>query len=253
MKESLYDLHRQIEEKHWWFTARRQIIRKVLTGVVPPKEGLCLVNVGCGTGADLSYFSRFYRCIGIDSSSSAVAAAQNCAPEATVILGSSAEVVPHREGREQRVWLILDVLEHIEDERNFFSNYAEKMQPGEAIIITVPANPNLWSFHDVSFGHYRRYTDKTFTNIWAKLPFEDLLLSYFNTRLYPLIWLVRNINIKLGKTGGEEDTDFQVLPPLLNSILHKIFYGEHKRILRVLDGGSPYQYGTSLIAVLTRI
>ncbi len=253
MKESLYDLHKQIEEKHWWFTARRQIIHGILHRLSPPKEGLSLINVGCGTGGDLSYLSNSYRCIGIDSSSKAVAAAQKCAPEATVILGSNVEAVPQRQEGEQRVWLFLDVLEHIENERIFFLNYTEMMEPGEITIITVPANPNLWSSHDVSFGHYRRYTQQTLKIIWHKLPFEILLLSYFNTRLYPLIWLIRNIENKIGKTAGQEDSDFRLLPSLMNNILHKIFYGEHKRITQILNGGTAYYYGTSLIAVLIHI
>jgi ubiquinone/menaquinone biosynthesis C-methylase UbiE len=249
----LYDLHKQIEEKHWWFTARRQIIHGILHRLSPPKEGLSLINVGCGTGGDLSYLSNSYRCIGIDSSSKAVAAAQKSAPKATVILGSNVEAVPQRQESEQRAWLFLDVLEHIKSERNFFSTYAEVMEPGETTIITVPANPKLWSSHDESFGHYRRYTEKTLKMIWHKLPFEILLLSHFNTRLYPLIWLIRNIENKIGKTAGQEKSDFQLLPRLMNTVLHKIFYGEHKRILGLMDGGSPYHYGISLIAVLKRI
>lgn len=253
MKESLYNLHEKIEKKHWWFTARREIIGGVLFRIAPPSKVKTLINVGCGTGADLSYLSQSYRCIGLDASSSAVVAAQRCAPNSQIILGSSANALPKRQEGESRVWLFLDVLEHIEDERNLFSNFACEMGSGEIAIITVPANPSLWSSHDVSFGHYRRYTVETLTNIWAKLPFEVLLLSYFNTRLYPLIWLIRNIDIKLGKTAGQEETDFQLLPSLLNTILHKIFSGEHKRMLGILDGGSAYKYGTSLIAVLTRI
>jgi len=253
LKETLYNLHKQIEEKHWWFTARRQIIHKILTRIATPEDGLSLINIGCGTGGDLSYLSNSYRCIGIDSSSTAVTAAQKCAPKANIILGSNVEAVPQRQKSEHRVWLFLDVLEHIEEERNFFSTYAEVMEPGEAVIITVPANPSLLSSHDESFGHYRRYTDKTLKMIWYKLPFESLILSHFNTRLYPLIWLIRNIENKIGKTAGKEESDFQLLPSLMNTILHKVFYGEHKRILGIMDGGSPYHFGTSLIAVLTRI
>jgi ubiquinone/menaquinone biosynthesis C-methylase UbiE len=253
LKESLYNLHQQIEEKHWWFAARRQIIHKILSRIAPPEEGLSLINIGCGTGGDLLYLSNSYRCIGLDSSSTAVVAAQKCAPKATVILGSNVEAVPQRKANEQRVWLFLDVLEHIQEARTFFSSYAEVMEPGETVVITVPANPTLWSSHDESFGHYRRYTDKTLKMIWDKLPFKIVLLSHFNTRLYPLIWIIRNIEYKLGKTAGQEGSDFQLLPSLMNTILHKIFYREHKRILGIMDGGSPYHYGVSLIAVLTRI
>ena len=252
MKETLYELHKEIEKKHWWFTARRQIIHKILTRVAPLDDNQSIVNIGCGTGADLSYLSNSYRCIGIDSSKTAVSAAQKCAPNATVILGSNAEALPKRLKGEHRIWLFLDVLEHIQEDRLFFSSYSQMMEPGETTVITVPANPKLWSSHDVSFGHYRRYTDQTLQLIWEKLQFKCLIFSYFNSRLYPLIWLIRNIEIKIGKTTGKDETDFRHLPGLINTILHKLFYGEHKRILGILDGGSPYHYGTSIIAVLRR-
>ena len=252
MKETLYELHKEIEKKHWWFTARREIIHKILIRVAPPDDNLSIVNIGCGTGADLSYLSNSYRCIGIDSSKTAVSAAQKCAPSATVILSSSVEVVPKRLESERRLWLFLDVLEHIQDAHMFFSSYTQLMEPGETVIITVPANPKLWSYHDEAFGHYRRYTDKTLQLIWCELPYKCLLLSHFNTRLYPLIWLVRKIENILGKTTGKDGSDFQLLPELLNTMLHKIFYGEYKRLLRIMDGSSSYKYGTSLIAVLTK-
>jgi hypothetical protein len=253
LKDSLYDLHKQIEDKHWWFTARRHIIHTILARIAPPNKDLTLMNIGCGTGGDLSYLSCSYRCIGIDSSTTAVLAAEKRAPHATVILGSDVEAVPQRFESEKRLWLFLDVLEHIQEEHTFFSNYTQVMEPGENVIITVPANPKMWSFHDESFGHFRRYTDKTLQLIWKRLPFECLLFSHFNSRLYPLIWLLRNFENKIGKTAGKDGSDFQLIPGLINIIFHKLFYGEHKRIIRILDGGSPYNYGTSLIAVLKRV
>lgn len=253
MKNSLYDLHKKIENNHWWFTARRKIVCSLLTYLSPPEERLSVINVGCGTGGDLLYLSKYYRCIGIDSSRAAVVAARERAPKAKVILGSDAKAVPSKRKYEKRAWLFLDVLEHIENELNFFSNYAEMIEPGEITIITVPANPKLWSSHDVAFGHYRRYTEETLKLIWEKLPFKVLLFSHFNTRLYPLIWLSRKLKIKFGKAKLEKDTDFCILPPSLNTILHKIFYSEHKRILGIINGGSSYSCGASLIVVLKKV
>jgi hypothetical protein len=253
LKESLYDLHEKIEDKHWWFKGRRQILYKLIAAIAPPKKSLTLVNVGCGTGGDLSFLSSSYRCIGIDSSSRALAAAEKCAPKASVILGSNFEAVPPRQKGECRVWLFLDVLEHIKEELDFFSGFSNIFEVGEKIIITVPANPKLWSSHDESFGHYRRYTEESLKRIWNDLPFKIILLSRFNSRLYPLIWLIRSIKNKIGKKTGQKETDFFLLPSALNSLLYKIFCGEHKRILGIMDGDTPYYYGTSLIAVLARV
>ena len=225
----------------------------MLTYLSPPEQGLSVISIGCGTGGDLSYLSKYYRCIGIDSSRAAVIAARERAAKTKVLLGSDAKAVPSKRKHEKRAWLFLDVLEHIENELNFFSDYAEIIEQGEITIITVPANPKLWSSHDEAFGHYRRYTEESLKKIWEKLPFKVLLFSYFNTRLYPLIWLSRKLKIKLGKTELDKDTDFCILPPLLNTILHKIFYSEHKRMLKIIHGGSSYSYGASFIVVLKKV
>lgn len=253
MKENLYDLHENIEDKHWWFTARRQILLKLIARIAPPEKFPTLINIGCGTGGDLLYLSNSYQCIGIDSSSRAVAAAKKYAPKASVILGNNFKAVPPRQKGEKRVWLFFDVLEHIKEEQDFFGDFSKIVEAGEKIVITVPANPKLWSSHDESFGHYRRYTVETLKKIWNDLPFKILLLSHFNSRLYPLIWLIRSIKNKIDKNTGQKETDFHLLPSPLNTLLYKIFYSEHKRILGIMDGDAPYHYGTSLIAVLVKV
>jgi SAM-dependent methyltransferase len=252
MDDRQHDLHSQLENNHWWFIARREIIRRLLFRVVPPSNDFTVVEVGCGTGGNLAYFSRFYRSIGIDISPLAVAAARRRCPNSLVVRGANPTDLPARQHGEKRVWLFLDVLEHIEDEFSFFGEFAMDIDPRESIVITVPANPKMWSPHDVSFGHYRRYTRESLVNVWDGLSFEKRLLSYFNSRLYPLIRLVRVWTKRGGKAKGQAGTDFNPLPSPLNKLLYKIFSGESNRLLKALDGHHAYNCGASLIAVLTK-
>ncbi len=56
------------------------------------------------------------------------------------------------------VMLLLDVLEHVEDDRAFLAALArESLQPGGHALVSVPAWPALFSAHDRRLKHHRRY------------------------------------------------------------------------------------------------
>jgi SAM-dependent methyltransferase len=55
--------------------------------------------------------------------------------------------------------LLLDVLEHIEDDRGFLDELVRgKLAPGGQVLISVPAWPALYAEHDVVLSHHRRYS-----------------------------------------------------------------------------------------------
>ena len=53
--------------------------------------------------------------------------------------------------------LMMDVLEHVDDDRGLLRHYAAKVPPGAHFLVTVPAFAFLWSGHDVFLEHKRRY------------------------------------------------------------------------------------------------
>ena len=67
-----FELNARIEEEHWWFCARRQIIEKLVRHLLPPADDVSIIDVGCGTGANIAALSRDYRGIGIDPSADAI-------------------------------------------------------------------------------------------------------------------------------------------------------------------------------------
>ncbi|HKD38029.1 MAG TPA: hypothetical protein VKB78_14550, partial [Pirellulales bacterium] len=118
---------------------------------------------------------------------------------------------------------------------------------------TVPADPRLWNLHDQSFGHYRRYDRDRLIDLWEGLPLKPLLVSHYNSRLYPLVKTVRTINRWRGATAGSAGTDFRIPPAPLNKLLENAFAGERHKLCRALGarrGG--YSQGVSLIALLQR-
>jgi len=55
--------------------------------------------------------------------------------------------------------LMLDVLEHIEDDTDFLDKYVTPaLAPDARLMITVPAYPSLFVEHDRALAHFRRYS-----------------------------------------------------------------------------------------------
>ena len=242
-----------MEEKHWWFLARRKIVLELARRAVPPSLDKTVVDFGCGTGGNLAAFAEDYRCVGLDPAAEAVSEARRRFPWAQFIHGVSPEQTEAAcSGAD--LLLLMDVLEHVRDDRDLLLQLVSPLKTGAHILITVPAEMSLWSPHDVSFGHFRRYDQPGLEKLWKGLPLRPLLVSYYNAHLYPLVRCARTLARLRGKAAGEAGTDFKLPPPPINRMLEKIFGSEAGRLLDRLEGRrtSGYRRGVSLIAVLRK-
>lgn len=253
MNDSQFELHAQIEQRHWWFTARREIIRRLIAMLVPPGEGKQVVDIGCGTGANIASLANGYRCTGIDVSARATELARQRFPDTEFVCGVAPEAV-RRQIEAASLVTIMDVLEHVADDFELLSKLLNASCPGTYFIVTVPADQRLWSPHDEHLGHYRRYDFDRLKSTWLGLPVTCLMLSYFNARLYPAIRLMRLLTSWAKTTAGSAGTDLRLPSAPMNRLLHRMFAGEAESLCHALEsgGGPAYKRGVSLIAVLRR-
>jgi len=243
----------EAEEKYWWFVARRRIVREMVRHLEAPSLQKTIVDVGCGTGANAAALAKDYRCIGVDYSEEAIRLARLRFPGVPFFCG--AVLNDFKELMEPAsVFLLLDVLEHIEEDRMFLESLLKVARPGSHFLITVPADPRLWGEYDVRCGHYRRYEPDRLASLWKGQPVTARLLSYFCMRLYPAIWAFRAIHRFRGRRPevAREETD--VPPAPLNLLLERIFFGESKVLVELLEGRRQqgFSFGSSLMAVLRR-
>jgi trans-aconitate methyltransferase len=252
MQNEQFELHATIEQRHWWFVARRRILCRLIAEVLPPSRETTIVDVGCGTGANIAALADRYRCLGIDTSAEAIALSRGRFPEVQFLTGAAPKDLGD-EAFHARLFLLSDVLEHVADDFAMFSELMAAASPGCFFLLTVPADESLWSEHDESFGHYRRYDRARLEQIWAGLPVKILMTSYFNARLQPIIRLVRVWNRFRGHAAGAAGTDFWIPSRPANALLTAFFAGEIHRLLGVLHGRKQgYRTGASLIALLQR-
>ena len=252
MQSEQFQLHAQIEAEHWWFVGRRRVLRH-LVELLLPTPGTSVVDVGCGTGANIAALSDRYLATGIDTSGEAIELARRHYPHVEFFCGRAPDDFCDLFAMADLV-LLMDVLEHVRDDIGLLARLIDSLRPGAQVLITVPADPSLWSPHDQSFGHYRRYDAAMLERLWAKLPVTPRLLSYFNARLYPIVKLVRTFSRLRGTSAGDAGTDFRRLPKPIDRALASVLAGESRRFADLLSGESQHVYrnGVSLLAVLVR-
>jgi len=241
MERAVFDRMAELDQHHWWFLARRRILEQLIVRVVRPPEGARVLEVGCGTGHNLAMLGKFGELDASELDSSARALStkrlgrevkEAKLPDLSMFKRNSYDLIA-----------LLDVLEHVPDDLGSLRAIHRRLKPGGALLLTVPANPWMWSAHDAAHHHFRRYTRKQLEKLFLRSGLEVQMLSYFNALLYPLIAAARIV----GKLLRRESSDDKLPGNAVNTVLNKIFGLEAAMLGRV-----PMPFGVSLIAVVRR-
>lgn len=135
-----------------------------------------------------------------------------------------------------------DVLEHVKEDVESLKRLRASIKPDGKLVMTVPAFPFLWSRHDETHHHFRRYTRPQLKQKLQEAGFELEYISYFNSLLFPLVVAARMVK----KAFGLADTPDDGMPAQgLNRILRTIFSSERHWI-----GKISVPFGVSLVAVV---
>ena len=246
MRKDQFEIHAEIEDDHWWFQVRREILSDQIAKYQPSAR--LIAEIGCGTGGNIKALSNMgYDVIGTDIDSLATRLARERV-DGDIYTGDFTETFKAY-WDEIDVVILADVLEHVENDRQFLNNLMEYIRPGTIIVLTVPAMPVLWSEHDVILGHYRRYTADQLTMLLNELDgAECLFKSYFNSLLFPEIFLFRLVNRLLPKKQKVRHSDLKQPHPLINKILRTIFSWE-----KIWFGGNrTFPVGVSFLATIKK-
>jgi len=241
MNAAEFDLHAALEDRHWWFRARREIILCLLKRNLPSLHSKRILEIGCGTGGNLRLLSRHCRAMGTEIDPYAAQLAKQRAG-CEIRCGNIASTLTSADPAPDAV-LMLDVLEHVMDDQSLLLEALAILPVGGLLVITVPADEQLWSQHDIKLGHFRRYTQEKLAALWQQQPVELVLLSGFNSLLYPLVRIARRL--KAQKTA--DASDLKPVSPLLNFLLYQVFASE-RHLLPWLS----LPWGCSLVAILRK-
>lgn len=191
-----------------------------------------MLDIGCGTGANLTLAGAGVRTLGVDIH------IEELAPG---MLQGDAVSLPLR-SRSVDVILALDVLEHVDDGA-LLEEAARVLRRGGRLILTVPAVSALWSVRDEAAGHRRRYSRSTLRAVVTRHGFRIRELRGFQFLLLPVVVLSR-----LTRPASTAARDFEDAPP---HFLNRLFLAIN-RIEQLLPHWLQPPVGSSLALVAVK-
>jgi SAM-dependent methyltransferase len=141
--------------------------------------------------------------------------------------------------------IMMDVLEHIENDKIFFDVIVNKLKNGGIMLITVPAWQFLFSAHDVKSLHYRRYNRKQLLALLKHNEIKTEKCHYFYTSLF----LARLAFISKKDKFGGNDIGWKYSEKNIMTIIVKTVLDIDFWINKILDKIGVHLPGLSLIAV----
>ena len=222
MKEHTYPIMFRVEQEHWWYTGRR----KILSGFV---EEICrqvtdrrprILDVGCGTGANLLMLSEYGDAEGVDISEDALAFCRERGLD-KVSLGAG-EKLPYEDGTFDLV-TALDVVEHMDDDLAGLREMRRVLRPGGRVLLFVPTFMFLWGLQDAVSNHRRRYRLPELRRVLEQAGFEIERTTYANITFFLPILVMRQL---MRLTGLKADSENNINVTALNGVLGSVFGAE---------------------------
>ena len=232
------------EGRHFWFLARKRIVREILQQIAPRLgEGFRAVEAGCGNGdllGVLEGMSGHPFAVGIDLFHEGLQHARGRV--SCPLIRGDVRNVAFRKPFD--LVLLCDVLEHVDDDAAALENIHRFLKPAGTLLLTVPAHPSLWSAFDDAAGHRRRYTGSELERRLLRAGFSVEYLTHFMAPVFPLVWLKRRVAepcMPSGRTG-------LAVIPLVNGFLERLLAAEIPLVL----SRRRIPFGSSILALASR-
>ncbi|GHU35131.1 hypothetical protein AGMMS50256_29810 [Betaproteobacteria bacterium] len=122
--------------------------------------------------------------------------------------------------------LLMDVLEHVENDVSLLTDYTSKVPSGTQFLISVPAFQFLWSGHDVFLGHKRRYQLKEIESVARQAGLTVKHGNYYFGVVFPLAVVTRFAGNILGERQ-QPRSQLKQHSSFVNGILSTLSSAEH--------------------------
>ncbi len=229
--------------EHWWWRARETILLDEFRRIgLRTGGGLEILDVGCGDALFFPTLTQFGHPRGIEIDERLLD------PDGPFRNQISIQPLgdPCYEDPSWRFDLItaLDVVEHIEDDRNAIASIVRMLRPGGLLLVTVPAFEFLWDELDELNCHHRRYTVGGLKEILNVPELELVRIRYAFRSLFLPKLLIRWVN----EAGFCRVAPESIPPTSINRIARQYSILED-RLLNTI----PLPFGTSVFALARRV
>lgn len=244
MHQSYSQYYADLWRRHWWWRVRHEVVLRELSRVTGSSTTAAprprILDIGCAGGVAFDDFSRFGEVYGIEPDPQLVESTPQWRHRVEQVMFGP----DYRAEQPFDVILMLDVLEHIENDRGTLQSLRSLLKPGGYAILTVPALGWLWSVHDDINLHFRRYHRRPLRQLLTQAGFEVHRLKYLFGWSLPLVYLRTWLSNK-----QPEKYRVEVPSAPVNAVFAGLTRGENA-LSNVLGLSPPW--GSSLLAVVRR-
>ena len=245
MQQHTYAIMDRVEDSHWWFVGRRAILetflRRISLSLVTRHSSLRILDVGCGTGANLEMLSQFGSAEGVDVSDEAL---DFCRSKGLAVQKGLAETLPYADNTFD-ITTALDVVEHLDDDVAGLKEMHRVTKTGGYSLIFVPAFMWLWGVQDDISHHRIRYTRKQIVERLQKVGFTVERATYANFTFFAPVLGGR---VFMRVTGIKPASENNINISALNGTFGKLFSAE-RHWLKNLD----FPFGVSIVVVAKKL
>ena len=240
MDESAYQKHLEMDRSHFWRIGKRRLVLRWLTEALKDKSAPRFLDIGSACTIFPDKLSKLGDVIVVDPHRPSVEAASKIFG-LDARYGALPENIPF--AGKVDVISMLDVLEHIEDEKGALNKVYHLLEDDGVFILTVPACQWLWTQHDEILHHYRRYSKKRLKLVLQDAGFQVGRISYYTCLLFPLA-VVQRLLSRLQPKEDKSEYNVKVPHPIINTSFDYMMQFE-ALLLRFVN----LPYGLSLIAI----
>ncbi|MEB3356649.1 MAG: class I SAM-dependent methyltransferase [Synechococcales bacterium] len=157
---------------------------------IRPYLGSDVLEVGCGNGNfSVLIAPHCQKLVALDLDESYVQQTQTRLRDYSHVEVLAADATEFQCDRTFDTIVMLDVLEHIEDDVGTLRALGRLLKPGGQLLVKVPALEALYSPMDRAIGHYRRYRQTTLADTFTAAGFQKPHVWRFNLAGIPGWWL----------------------------------------------------------------
>jgi SAM-dependent methyltransferase len=251
MQPGEYELMDRVEQSHWWYLALRDVLTRIVRDCVPAlPANPRVLDVGCGTGANLALLAEELRPSylgGFDVSKVALDLARRKVPHAD--LYESDLRSPELRQTDLDLVISMDVVcfPGLEPTLPGLERIVERLAPGGRLILNLPAYRWLYSEHDMAVHNRERYSKAELRGLLKRLDLAEERLTYRMFTLFPAIAAARLTRLR--RQGAPLDAARSDLHGVPGNLTNRLLFGLTRWESRYVARGRRLPWGSSLLAV----
>lgn len=214
-----YQLQKNVNIIHFWYKARKKLIFSLLNTVYSRfDKNRKILDIGSGTGVEIEELMKFGNVTALDLNQEAIKILKQQYQCDTIIGNIELLELP---SNQYDCVCCFDIFEHLKKDEIALKKIYNSLKPNGFLIFTVPAHQFIYSCHDKTMGHYRRYKKRQIVNVLKLENFKIIKIGYWNFILFfPIVILRLTKKLLLYKKTYSSEAKQLAVP--LNYLLYKI-------------------------------